>query len=129
MSESQSTPEQGAAESSNAPTPKAKPILRSKESGDQERSNNRDRSDKPERGGNQDRGKAKGKGRDRRDQQEPQAKVNAALMRGPRPTQPKPAPEPVLAEESGVTEDPASNDAETVETVSEETVEAPAEAE
>ncbi len=126
MSESQSTPEQGAAESSNAPISKAKPILRSKESGDQERSSNR--SDKPERGGNQERGKAKGKGRDRRDQQEPQAKVNAALMRGPRPTQPKPAPEPVVAEEPAATEESVSDGAETVETVSEETVEVSAEA-
>ncbi|NJM76332.1 MAG: hypothetical protein HC852_11765 [Acaryochloridaceae cyanobacterium RU_4_10] len=119
MSESQSTPEQGATESSNAPVSKAKPILRSKESGD------RDRSEKPERGGGRERGKGKGKGRDRGDRQEPQAKVNAALMRGPRPTQPKPAPEPepVVAEES------VSDEAETTEAASDETGEVVAEAE
>jgi hypothetical protein len=116
MSESQSTPEQGATESSNAPVSKAKPILRSKESGD------RDRSEKLERGGDRERGKGKGKGRDRGDRQEPQAKVNAALMRGPRPTQPKPAPEPVV-------EESVSDEAETTEAVSDETGEVAAEAE
>jgi hypothetical protein len=123
MSESQSTPEQGAAESSNPPVSKAKPILRSKDSSDREPSSNREPSDKPQRGGDRERGKAKGKGRDRGERQEPQAKVNAALMRGPRPTQPKPAPEPVVEEE------PVSDEGEMVEAVSDETVEVAAEAE
>lgn len=122
MSESQSTPEQGAAESSNPPVSKAKPILRSKDSSG-EPSSNREPSDKPQRGGDRERGKAKGKGRDRGERQEPQAKVNAALMRGPRPTQPKPAPEPVVEEE------PVSDEGETVEAVSDETGEVAAEAE
>jgi hypothetical protein len=127
MSESESTPDQGATESSNAPVSKAKPILRSKDSGDQPRSDQRENRDRPARGGDKESGKAKGKGRDRKDQQEPQARVSPALMRGPKMQQPKPAPEP--APEAEIEEEIVTESTDEAVVSSDEAVEVAAEAE
>jgi hypothetical protein len=82
-------------------------------------------SSKPRPGKKDDRGKGKGKGKGDREDRKPPA--NPALMRGPKPTPPKPVeeapPEPeIVAEE--VVEAPAEP-----EVVAEEAVEAPAEPE
>ena len=69
----------------------------------------RDKGDRNDKGGDRggDRGKRKGKGRDQEDDRA-RTPVNPALMRGPKPTQPKPPvvqPEPEVEESSTVEAD------------------------
>ena len=83
-----------------------------------------DREKRGERGGERDKG-GRG-GRKGREEQEVAPRVSAALQRGPKYTPPKPAPEPVAAEEE--IETPDGENAEGAEAATSK-ADAPAEAE